>query len=305
MQKPNWKRALVRVASVMTLTGLPISTPVILGQEASRAVSVPAGLQDPAAFQSTPIQYLPFAHFAIPFDIDRSGRLPQEVHLWVSADQGRSWLKYASNSPDKRSFEFQAAAEGEYLFAVQTQDDRGISALAAAPPMRILVDTTKPMLQLQADINAAGRLVIDYRIEDRYLSEESVRLSFAIDGRKDWEDIRVGRLTRQGDVWSGQIEQEMPRCREIELKLVAGDLAQNNSETTARYNAPRTASAPSGMQLASQRAQAKTPTLGEREPATSNPGSAPNIAPNTHSVDYSATEWSTGCSQSHEPTGWC
>ncbi len=145
------------------------------------------------------------------------------MHLWVSADQGRSWLKYASNSPDKRSFEFQAAAEGEYLFAVQTQDDRGISALAAAPPMRILVDTTKPMLQLQADINAAGRLVIDYRIEDRYLSEESVRLSFAIDGRKDWEDIRVGRLTRQGDVWSGQIEQEMPRCREIELKLVAGD----------------------------------------------------------------------------------
>ncbi len=63
MQKPNWKRALVRVASVMTLTGLPISTPVILGQEASRAVSVPAGLQDPAAFQSTPIQYLPFAPF--------------------------------------------------------------------------------------------------------------------------------------------------------------------------------------------------------------------------------------------------
>ena len=278
MLKPNWKRALVSITSALTLTGLPTSSQIAMAQESSRAVTVPAGLQDTTAFQSTPIQYLPFAHFAIPFDIDRTGRLPREVHLWVSADQGKTWLPYATNSPDKRSFEFQAAAEGEYLFAVQTQDDRGMSALAAAPPMRILVDTTKPQVQLSADINSAGRLVIDYRIEERYLSEESVRLSYSIDGRSQWEEIRVGQLTKEGIAWSGRIEQEMPRCREIELKLAASDLAQNTAETTARYNAPRTASAPSGMQLASQRGQAKTPTLGQRESATT------PAAPNTPSI---------------------
>ncbi len=47
------------------------------------------------------------------------------------------------------------------------------------------------------------------------------------------------------------------------------------------------------MQLASQRAQAKTPTLGEREPATSNPGSAPNIAP-TYSITPSITPQLSG-----------
>ncbi len=267
MQKPNWKRALVTAASVITLSGWPVSLATCSAQESGRAVSIPAGLQDSAALQAAPIQYLPFAHFAIPFDIDRSGKLPQEVHLWVSADQGKSWLKYASNSPDKRSFEFQAAAEGEYFFAVQTQDDRGASALASAPPMRILVDTTKPQIQVSADINSSGRLVIDYRIEDRFLSEDSVRLSYAVDGRDNWEEIRVGRLTREGNVWSGRIEQEMPRCHELQLKVTAADLAQNSSESIARYNAPRTASAGTGMQLASQRAPSKTPTLGQRDPA--------------------------------------
>lgn len=264
MQKTNWKHALASFASAMTFTGLPTNTSSIEAQENSRAVTVPAGLLDSTSFQSTPIQYLPFAHFAIPFDIDRTGRLPQEVHLWVSADQGKSWLKYASNSPDKRSFEFQAAAEGEYLFAVQTQDDRGASALAAAPPMRILVDTTKPLLQLNADINSAGRLIVEYRIEDRFLSEDSIKLSMALDGNMQWEEIRVGRLKRDGDVWSGQIELEMPRCHELELKLTASDLAQNRTETSSRYNAPRTAAASSGMQLASQKAQPKPIPLGAR-----------------------------------------
>ncbi len=276
MQKPNWKRALASMAGALTLTGLPTDLPWAMSQDSARAVTVPAGLQDPASFQSTPIQYLPFAHFAIPFEIDRTGRLPQEVHLWVSADQGRSWLKYASNSPDKRSFEFQAAAEGEYLFAVQTLDDRGTSALAAAPPMRIMVDTSKPQLELKADINSAGRLVIDYRITDRFLAEESVQLSFAVDGSSQWEEVRVGRLKREGEAWVGQIEQEMPRCHEIELKIVASDLAQNRAEAVARYHAPRTASAGGGMQLASQRAQAKPLTLGERNGATA-PG-APSTA---------------------------
>lgn len=279
MQKPTWKRGLASLASVMTLTGLLPHWSDAVAQDTARAVSVPAGLQDSSAFQSTPIQYLPFAHFAIPFDIDRTGKLPQEVNLWVSADQGKSWLKYASNSPDKRSFEFQAAAEGEYLFAVQTQDDRGASALAAAPPMRILVDTTKPKLQLNADINAAGRLVIDYRIEDRFLSEQSIRLSYSVDGSSQWEEIRVGRLNREGDLWSGQIEVEMPRCHELELKLVASDLAQNQSETSSRYNAPRTASAGNGMQLASQKAPPKPATLGAPQsitPQLSGPRAAAN-----------------------------
>ncbi len=140
--------------------------------------------------------------------------------------------------------------------------------------MRIMVDTSKPQVQLKADINSSGRLVIDYRIDERFLNEESVRLSYAIDGRSNWEEIRVGRLTRVGDTWTGQIEQEMPRCHELELKLVASDLAQNTAETAARYNAPRTAAASSGMQLASQRAQPKPATLGQHEPSSQ---SSPNI----------------------------
>ncbi|MCC6510351.1 MAG: hypothetical protein IT423_14705, partial [Pirellulaceae bacterium] len=266
MQRQHWKRALVSaIASLITVSGLNMSpvTFCVQAQDANSVISVPAGLQESLQLDSTPIQYLPFAHFAIPFDVDRGGRLPSEVHLWVSPDQGKSWLKYATNSPDKRSFEFHAAAEGEYLFAVQTRDDRGVSALAAAPPMRVMVDTSHPRLELSADINGVGRLVIDYRIQEKYLSEDDVRLSYSIDGRGQWEEVRVGTLTRSGDIWSGRLEMEMPRCRELELKLTARDLAQNTGEVSARYNTPRTAAAATGLQLASQRAQQKSQTLGE------------------------------------------
>ncbi len=58
MQKPNWKRALSSIAGVMTLTGMSTIPQFAEAQETSRAVNVPAGLQDPSAFQSTPIQYL-------------------------------------------------------------------------------------------------------------------------------------------------------------------------------------------------------------------------------------------------------
>jgi hypothetical protein len=256
MPRQHWKQTLAAAVASLVTVGSSTMQPTA-AQEAETALMIPAGLRDANLNSAAPIQYLPFAHFTIPFDVDRAGRAPTEVHLWVSPDKGKSWLKHASSTPDKRVFEFHAAAEGEYLFAVQTRDARGDSSLAASPSMRVMIDTTKPELQVATDVNSAGRLVIDYQIAENFLAEESVRLSYCIDGTQRWEDIRVGTLEKNGQGWTGHCEMEMPRCRELQLKLSASDLAQNISESIVRFNAPKTAAASTGLQLASQRADAR------------------------------------------------
>lgn len=256
MPRQHWKRAITRTIASFVTVGTLV-TPLAIAQDADSILSVPAGLRTTSVSDAGPIQYLRYAHFTIPFDVDQSGRAPSEVHLWVSPDAGRSWLKHGSATPDKRSFEFHAAAEGEYLFAVQTRDGRGDSALAAAPLMRVVIDTSKPQLQLHADANSSGRLVINYAIGERFLAEDSVRLAYSVDGKGQWEEIRTGNLERSVNGWVGSCEIEMPRAHDIELKLVASDMAQNLAETRARFNAPRTAAANSGLQLASQRGDHK------------------------------------------------
>jgi hypothetical protein len=251
MRSRQWKTQLrTALIGCFTLAGLA-SNSTVLGQNPSLVNSVPAGLRSASLQESAPVQYLQFPHFSIPFDIDRNGRAPNEVYLWVSPDGGQSWMKYASASPEKRAFDFHAAAEGEYLFAVQTRDEQGDSALAAAPPMRIMIDTTKPVVDLTADMNASGRLAIDCRLSDSCLAEDSIRVSYSLDGKLPWEDLSLATLQRSGDGWLGHCEIDMPRCREVIVKLKASDKAQNTTESITRYVIPRTAAA-TGLQLASQ-----------------------------------------------------
>lgn len=286
MPSHHWKHAI----SAILATSLASIGPMVILALGQSVFSVPTGLRGINASDSGPAQHLPFAHFTIPFDVDSNGPLPSEVHLWVSPDAGKSWLKYGSATPDKRLFEFHAAAEGEYMFAVQTSDAKGESALAASKPLRIVVDTTKPKLQLAADINAAGRLVIDYQISDNFLIEESIRLFFRTDNQPEWELVRIGLLERTASGLVGRSEMESPRGRDLELRLVASDQAQNSSEAVSRFSMPRTASAAAGMQLASGRGDRK---LGEQTPSINKIVVPSSADPKTRRLSPSAgaTPW--------------
>ncbi len=257
MQRQHFKKALASTIAGLFAVGALHSTEG-WGQSPDSIVTVPAGLRDQRIADSSPTQYLPFAHFNIPFDVDSNGGAPTEVHLWVSPDGGRSWMKYASSSPEKRAFEFHAAAEGEYLFAVQTRNSRGDSALAASPPMRVQIDTTKPQLELSADLTSSGRIAVQFQVTDAYLDDQTIRLEYSLDGRNVWEPLSVSNIRHDLDRSVGSVEFDMPRCRELEFRLSAKDKAQNQAETIVRYNTPRTAAAASGMQLASQRVDTRT-----------------------------------------------
>ncbi len=196
--------------------------------------------------------FLPYAQFKIPFNVEPGGVAPAQVQLFVSTDQGASWQPHSKLSSDKRCFEFRAASEGAYLFGVQTKDISGNAFVNSQPPMRVIVDTTKPQATIQADLDSSGRLIAIFEINDLYLDLQTVRLQYRIDAESNWTDTVVADLNRSGDVYRGHAIITPARCREVWLRLISSDWAQNKGEALFNYKMPRTAAVPTGL-MVSQR----------------------------------------------------
>ena len=90
--------------------------------------------------------------FTIPFSAPQhvQGR-PVEVHLYVSADQGRSWQLYDRQTAGTGKFDFRAQRDGEYWFASRTVTNVVPNVgQAYRQEVRDLVDTVTRALELTA-----------------------------------------------------------------------------------------------------------------------------------------------------------
>lgn len=196
--------------------------------------------------------FLPYAQFKIPFNVEPGGSPPAQVQLFVSADNGASWQSHSKLASDKRYFEFRAASEGAYLFGVQTKDASGNSFNSTTPPMRVIVDTTKPQTSVQVDLDSANRLIAILEVQEQYLDAQTVLVQYRIDQEANWSDVNIAEFNRQGDTYRGHAVISPGRCREVWVRLSCSDLAQNKSEASCNYKMPRTASVPTGL-MVSQR----------------------------------------------------
>ncbi len=108
MSNKKWKRAaFATIAGMLAFGGAAVT---ISGQF-DGAMTVPAGLRNVRG-EDAPIQHIPFAKFSIPFDVDRNGRTPAEVQLWVSPDSGKSWMNYSTATPERRALNFMQRPKG-------------------------------------------------------------------------------------------------------------------------------------------------------------------------------------------------
>ncbi len=231
------------------------------------------GQQSPNASTAsrTAPMHLPYAQFQIPFNIDTSGSTPSSVQLWVSTDDGATWQMHGSAQPTAKFFEFRAASEGLYLFSVQTLDASGASFPSTSPPLRVLVDTSKPQAAMRADIDSQGKLVVDVRVADQHLAPATAWLRMRTDRSADWQEIQVDQLTQVGSVWEGQVVLDVPHCREIGLIFTVKDEANNVGEATLQLGMPRTAAGEKDMQLASTHGPGESSSrLGSSNTATVN-----------------------------------
>lgn len=203
---------------------------------------------------SSSIAHVQAAQFKIPFNVDARGREDLQVQLWVSADEGTTWQAFGSVPADKKSFEFRAAAEGVYLFKVATIDAAGTSFPNPSPPLKVLVDTTKPHSEIRADINTMGQLVVEVRVVDEHLDTNTAVLRIRSDHETQWRDLAVQLHSSADGVYSGQVIADLAPCREVAVVFAIKDRSLNESEATYQYSMPRTALAPHDMTLASTQA---------------------------------------------------
>ena len=105
-----------------------------------------AGPDSPRADATPRTIYHKGRNFRIPFNLSTEGRdRVKELHLLVSEDQGYRWRPVSKTFPDRPTFTFRSAHDGEYWFAVQTitVDSKVSPALDATvePNLKVIVDT--------------------------------------------------------------------------------------------------------------------------------------------------------------------
>jgi hypothetical protein len=173
--------------------------------------------------------------FKIPFETDPGERRLQQIRLFVSSDQGKSWIPSGTVAPERHYFEFRAERDGLYWFALQTVDLEGrtypMNLEGVAPGLKVYVDTKPPELTLRPATPREGGVGVEWEIRDDNLDLLSLRLDYHVPGAAEWQalDVKAGA--------TGQHAWRPMTNGAIEVRLRVRDLADNWGEAKTTVNA--------------------------------------------------------------------
>jgi len=143
--------------------------------------------------------------FAIPFNVNVEGEEIIEVLLFQSKDRGRTWSLHSRQNPTADRFPFQCQSDGTYWFAVRSQnrDGKMIPGGRLSPELQVNVDTQQPELQLDVQLDAAGRVVGSWRAADPHLAHQTLRIRYRdaalSTSSASWREVPLGELIPAND----------------------------------------------------------------------------------------------------------
>ena len=165
--------------------------------------------------------------FRIPFKIESAAlqRMnARELQLHVSRDGGVTWELSQTLAPDGAKFEYQAAGDGEYRFAVKTLDGRN----QLHPPagqyetgLIVQVDTLAPLLELSLQQLGPGRVELSWNAADAHLDLSTLKLEYQQPGSQDWEPVEVTPKA------TGQIPWNVSQQGQVKVRGTIADTALN------------------------------------------------------------------------------
>lgn len=105
---------------------------------------------------------------------------PTAVRIFVSWDRGRSWHFFDERRPEDGRFRFKPKQDGEFWFATQTIDRSGKtdSAEPRQPQLRLVVDTQRPQLLVQAAVQESGEVAVGFSAADPTLQAGSLKIEY-------------------------------------------------------------------------------------------------------------------------------
>lgn len=260
-------------------------TMVALAAAASFAATAAKQAAAPAA--AKPPKYIRYSDFKLSFDfpakVERDQ--PVEVQLHVSDDRGVRWEAAQKQSPAEKQFVFRAPKDGEYWFMCRTKyaSGRYLPAAPPAPEIKIIVDTTQPLLELTAPRGDGGEVHVCWTLSDANLAPETFKIAYQLAGPgKNWQNVAIDPPTirEPGQELKGEIvfvpqglaggdavtvraevADRAGNRTVIERPVTPGDEAEDNSgRLTSDAGSP-----PSGEPAAED--SAAGPELGAQQPA--------------------------------------
>jgi hypothetical protein len=194
---------------------------------------------------------------------------PREIQLFVSYDQGSRWQHAQSADPSSGRFDFEATQDGEYWFAVKTLDNQNrlFPRDNVDPGLKVVVDATRPVLNIQLREIGKGKVQLRWSADDRHLDPTTLRLEFAQSGSPGWQQVSVVPQA------SGHTEWTVPQGGSVAVRGTVSDLAGNVGQAENRINVP----ASDNSDPASEETEYREPVArGNRqpEPFAPSPGGA-------------------------------
>lgn len=135
--------------------------------------------------------------FYIPYQLNDESEASAPLNLYVSKNQGQSWALYKSQIPanettnGKRQFNVRVGSDGEYWFAIRTSrmENRPNPNLGPHPNLRIVVDTTAPIMKIETQKTGEDQMTIFWTLTDRNPDVETVRFYQRYSETADWTPI--------------------------------------------------------------------------------------------------------------------
>ena len=133
--------------------------------------------------------------FQIPirFDAQRRAEI-RELDLYVSHDQGQTWNMEGKATPEKEFFPYTAKDDGPYWFTVAIIDQKGrqepANILTAPVGQRIMVDTVKPEIELNAD-RQGEEIRVSWRITELHPNPSTLKLEYGETENGPWTSLPI------------------------------------------------------------------------------------------------------------------
>jgi hypothetical protein len=138
-----------------------------------------------------------------------------QLFLYVSTDEGRTWRQEAVASPRDKQFPFFARQDGSYWFSVSVQDKMKRSYppdVSTAPPaLKVVIDTKKPVVKFLSTERIGDQATVAWDIRDEHVDLTTCQLEYstseaptwymvpvppqAVTGKKSWTVSTPGRVT--------------------------------------------------------------------------------------------------------------
>ncbi len=153
----------------------------------------------------------------------------QQVILYRSTDQGKSWHEAGRIRPDQDGFRFNAEADGYYWFqrAVLNREGKQEPAnITNLPPMlKMVIDTVWPQVRIASAERVNGDLVVKWEIQESYPDKDAFKLEYHADDQPAdlWQPIQAN----PGPAGSATVR--LTSGSPVTVRLTFKDLAGNQS----------------------------------------------------------------------------